>query len=60
VTVAIRGTGPEKRLKVFMTIVELADLLGRRVSVFGLALSANAGAQTGLFVEQESLHAVSG
>jgi hypothetical protein len=39
VTVAVRGTGPEKRLDVFMVIVELADLPGRRVRVLGLALS---------------------
>jgi len=38
VTVAVSGTGPEKRLDVFIVMVELADLPGRRVRVFGLAL----------------------
>jgi hypothetical protein len=39
VMVAFTGTGPEKRLNVFIVTVEFADLPGSRVRVFGLALS---------------------
>jgi hypothetical protein len=45
VTVAVRGTGPEKRLKVFTVMVELADLPGRSVKLLGLELSVKVGAQ---------------
>lgn len=43
VTVAVRGTGPEKRLDVFMVMVELTAWPGRIVTVFGLALSEKLG-----------------
>ena len=42
-TVAVRGTGPEKRLDAFMVIVELTALPGRVVTDFGLALSEKLG-----------------
>jgi hypothetical protein len=59
VTVAVRGTGPEKRLKLFMVMVEFAELPGRRVRVFGAGLSENDGAQNWP-PRQEILQAVSG
>jgi len=43
VTVAVRGTGPEKRLDVFRVMVELTAWPGRIVTVFGLALSEKLG-----------------
>jgi hypothetical protein len=39
VTVAVRGTGPGKRLKVFMVIVEFAFWPGIMVKALGLELS---------------------
>jgi hypothetical protein len=36
-TVAVRGTGPEKRLNTFTVIVELADLPGSIVTLLGFA-----------------------
>jgi hypothetical protein len=59
VTVAVRGTGPEKRLKVLIVMVEFADFPGRRVRVFGLALSEYDGAQNWP-PRQEILQAVRG
>jgi hypothetical protein len=46
VTVAVRGTGPEKRLYVLIVIVELADFPGRSVRVLGLALGWKIGGQS--------------
>lgn len=39
VTVAVRGSGPEIRLEVFIVTVAFTALPGRVVTVFGLALS---------------------
>ena len=54
VTVAVRGSGPENRLEVFIVTVALTPLPGRVVTVFGFVLSEKLGDTPC------SLHAVSG
>lgn len=53
VTVAVNGSGPEKRLNVFTVMFDAMDLPGSTVTVDGFELSVNAGATP------DNLHAVS-
>lgn len=43
VTVAVRGRGPEKRLKVLIVMFDVTDFPGRVVTTLGFALSEKAG-----------------
>jgi hypothetical protein len=44
-TVAVSGTGPEKRLNAFIVIFEVPDLLGSMVTLPGVAFRVKLGAQ---------------